>query len=71
MVSQFQIVLYPQVIHPVKCIGLTASILMIVALTFERFCAVHYPQQFREVSITNTYESTYLLVSGYQVTIEN
>ena len=58
MVSQVQIVLYPQVIHPVKCIGLTASVLMIVALTFERFCAVHYPQQFREVSVTSSITNT-------------
>ena len=49
--SQLQLVLYPQFIHPLKHFVLTASILMIVALTFERYCAVYYPQDYREVRI--------------------
>ena len=47
--TQLQMILYPQVFYPLTHITLTASILMIVALTIERYCAVHYPTHFREV----------------------
>ena len=47
--TQLQLILHPQVIHPLTHIVLTASILMIVALSFERYCAVQHPEQYREV----------------------
>ena len=42
-------ILYPQLIYPLSGIALTASIYMIVAITLERYSAVHYPVDYRQV----------------------
>ena len=44
------IILNPQFLYPVSHICMTAGIYMIVAITFERYCAVHYPLDYRQVS---------------------
>ena len=48
--TQLHLIVYPQVIYPLSNISLTASIYMIVAITLERYCAVHYPVDYRQVS---------------------
>ena len=42
-------VLFPQLLYPLKHIAQTASIFMTVAITFERYCAVHYPINYNQV----------------------
>ena len=49
MATDLEKVIYPQFLHPMKHITLTASILMIVSLSLERYCAVHSPMEFRQV----------------------
>ena len=49
MATELEKVVYPQFLHPMKHITLTASILMIVSLSLERYCAVHSPMEFRQV----------------------
>ena len=51
MATELEKVVYPQFLHPMKHITLTASILMIVSLSLERYCAVHSPMEFRQVLI--------------------
>ena len=41
----------PQFIYPLSNISLTASIYMTVAISLERYCAAHYPMDYRQVSI--------------------
>ena len=52
MATQLEKVVYPQFLHPLKHITLTASILMIVSLTLERYYAVHSPIKFHQVCIS-------------------
>ena len=52
MATQLEKVVYPQFLHPLKHITLTASILMIVSLTLERYYAVHSPIKFHQVYIS-------------------
>ena len=52
MATQLEKVVYPQFLHPLKHITLTASILMIVSLTMERYYAVHSPIKFHQVYIS-------------------
>ena len=47
--TDLQIILYPQLLYPLSNISLTASIYLIVAITLERYCAVHYPVDYRQV----------------------
>ena len=47
--TNLQILLYPQLLYPLSNISLTASIYLIVAITLERYCAVHYPVDYRQV----------------------
>ena len=49
--TNLQIILYPQLLYPLSNISLTASIYLIVAITLERYCAVHYPVDYRQVSL--------------------
>ena len=49
LTSSILIILYPQLLYPLRCISLTASIYMIVAITLERYCSVHYPIDYRQV----------------------
>ena len=43
-------VIYPNFLYPVGSIALTSSIYMIMAITYERYCAVHYHVNYRMVS---------------------
>ena len=47
--TQLHLILYPYVLYPLSNISLTASIYMIAAITLERYCAVHYPLDYRQV----------------------
>ena len=48
--TQLHLILVPHFIYPLSNISLTASIYMIVAISLERYCAVHYPVDYRQVS---------------------
>ena len=42
---------YGYMSYPLRHMSQTASVFMTVAITFERYCAVHYPINYREVKI--------------------
>ena len=56
-------ILYPQLIYPLSGIALTASIYMIVAITLERYSAVHYPVDYRQVRYKANFSLILLLNS--------
>ena len=60
MATELEKVVYPQFLHPLKHITLTASILMIVSLSLERYCAVHSPMEFRQVYYSKSIHIFYL-----------
>ena len=55
----------PQFIYPLSNISLTASIYMTVAISLERYCAAHYPMDYRQVSIDMYFFGSYTYLCMY------
>ena len=56
----------PQFIYPLSNISLTASIYMTVAISLERYCAAHYPMDYRQVStIDMCFFGSYMYLSTF------
>ena len=52
--TSIYIYIFPYVVYPGKMIMMSASIFMTVAISMERYLAVHYPIDYRQVKYFDT-----------------
>ena len=55
LMSKTHMYLFPHFLFPGQMIAMTASVYMIVAISFERYAAVHYPLNYHQVRTTYLY----------------
>ena len=55
VLGNYLMLMYPNVLYPMVGITLTSSIFMVVVITYERYSAVYYHVDYRNVSTTTTY----------------